>query len=64
LGLGALGDRFYDVAGAALSFAWSPEVVLRKEAGNSGFGHISFIADLAGNLIELSERPELVRAAG
>lgn len=99
LGLEAVGDRVYDVVGAALSFAWSPDVAPRSGAGNRGFGYItfqvmdvvsahafvcgrganevmapshstyaggssvSFIADPDGNLIELSERPDLVRAA-
>ena len=94
-----MSDRAYDVAGAALSFAWSPDVTPGTGTGGRGFGYItlqvmdvvsahalvcgrgahevmapsdsayaggssvSFIADPDGNLIELSERPDLVRAA-
>jgi catechol 2,3-dioxygenase-like lactoylglutathione lyase family enzyme len=99
LGLETVSDRVYDVAGAALSFAWSPDVAPGAGTGGRGFGYItlqvmdvvaahalvcgrgahevmapsdsayaggssvSFIADPDGNLIELSERPDLVRAA-
>jgi catechol 2,3-dioxygenase-like lactoylglutathione lyase family enzyme len=99
LGLEAMSERVFDVAGAALSFAWSPDVVPGAGMGGRGFGYItfqvmdvvaahalvcgrgahevmapsdtayaggssvSFIADPDGNLIELSERPDLVRAA-
>jgi catechol 2,3-dioxygenase-like lactoylglutathione lyase family enzyme len=99
LGLETVSDRTYDVAGAALSFAWSPDVTPGEGTGGCGFGYItlqvmdvvaahalvcgrgahevmapsdsayaggssvSFIADPDGNLIELSERPDLVRAA-
>lgn len=99
LGLEVVSDRCYDVAGAALSFAWSPDVAPATGTGGRGFGYItlqvmdvmaahafvcsrgadevmapsdsayaggssvSFIADPDGNLIELSERPDLVRRA-
>jgi catechol 2,3-dioxygenase-like lactoylglutathione lyase family enzyme len=99
MGLESVSDRVYDVAGAALSFAWSPDVMPGAGMGGRGFGYItlqvmdvvsanalvcgrgaqevlapsdsayaggssvSFIADPDGNLIELSERPDLVRAA-
>ena len=99
MGLEAVSDRVYDVAGAALSFAWSPDVAPGTGTVGRGFGYItlqvmdvvsahalvcgrgahevmapsdsayaggssvSFIADPDGNLMELSERPDLVRAA-
>jgi catechol 2,3-dioxygenase-like lactoylglutathione lyase family enzyme len=99
LGLQLVGDRVYDVAGAALSFAWSPDVALGTNTGARGFGYItlqvmdvvsahalvcgrganevmapsdsaysggssvSFVSDPDGNLIELSERPDLVGRA-
>jgi len=99
LGLESVSDRVYDVAGAAVSFAWSPDVQPGPPAAGRGFAYItlqvmdvvsthalvcgrgarevmapsdsayagrstvSFVADPDGNLIELSERPDLVHAA-
>jgi catechol 2,3-dioxygenase-like lactoylglutathione lyase family enzyme len=99
LGLEPIRDRVYDVAGAVLSFAWSPDVMPGTSAAGRGSAYItlqvmdiesthalvcgrgarevmapsdsaytggstvSFVADPDGNLIELSERPDLVRAA-
>jgi len=37
LQLDAIDERMYDLAGAALSFAWSPEVVAGATTGGAGF---------------------------
>jgi catechol 2,3-dioxygenase-like lactoylglutathione lyase family enzyme len=48
LGLPRLGERTYDFAGAALSFAWSPDVVPAGPATSAGFGYLTFqVMDVA-----------------
>jgi len=42
LGLPRLAERTYDFAGAALSFAWSPDVVAGGPATGASFGYLTF----------------------
>jgi catechol 2,3-dioxygenase-like lactoylglutathione lyase family enzyme len=42
LGLGAVGERTYDFAGATISFAWSPDVIRRQDQGSVGFSYLTF----------------------
>jgi catechol 2,3-dioxygenase-like lactoylglutathione lyase family enzyme len=41
LGLEPIGDRTFDLAGADVSFAWSPDVVPTGKRGGPGFGYLT-----------------------
>jgi catechol 2,3-dioxygenase-like lactoylglutathione lyase family enzyme len=41
LGLPAVGERAYDLGGATLTFAWSPDAVRTKARSAPGFGYIT-----------------------
>jgi catechol 2,3-dioxygenase-like lactoylglutathione lyase family enzyme len=41
LRLERIGDRTYDLAGADLSFSWSPDVLRGKQGGGAGYGYLT-----------------------
>jgi catechol 2,3-dioxygenase-like lactoylglutathione lyase family enzyme len=48
LGFAAIGDRRYDVGGATLSFAWSPDVMPSAGGASAGYGYLTLqVMDVA-----------------